>query len=413
MKILLAHKFFHVTGGAEVFFMETGRLLEANGHQTIYFSTRNENNLPAVHAEHFVNPPNYTSGSIAKRVLSIKNMIWSKNAKEKFAQILSETKPDLVHVFAIHVHLTPSILVAAYEAGVPVVMSCNDYKHICPNYKLYHHGKICTDCKGGRFYKAIVNRCCKDSMVFSVASSLEAYVHNAMDVYRKYVHTYLFASEFMAHETERFWGTGSFRWDKLSNPFDSHKFPLSEAYDNYGLYFGRLVDEKGVDVLLRAAAQAPGVKIKIIGNGPDEDNLHRLAQELKLSNVEFLGPMWGEALDAVLAHARFVIVPSVWHENFPYVINQSFAFGKPVIGSDRGGIPEMVHDGERGLIYPAQDHAALAAAMTSLWNDPQRCVEMGRKAKVFVDSEFNDERFYERLMAIYNGVLNARTGSGR
>lgn len=413
MKILLAHKFFHVTGGAEVFFFETGRVLEKYGHDVSYFSTTSENNQPSRFIDYFVEPPEYTKGSIVMKVAGIGRMIYSHDAKAQFARLIADTKPDLIHVFAIHVHLTPSILVAAHEAGVPVVMSCNDYKHICPNYKLYHHGHICTDCRGGRFYKAVVNRCCKDSMVFSVASSLEAYVHNAMDVYRKYVHTYLFASEFMARETERFWGEGSFRWDKLSNPFDSRKFPLSEAYDDYALYFGRLVDEKGVDVLVRAAAQAPDVKIKIVGNGPDEDNLRRLAQDLKLSNVEFLGPMWGEALDAVLAHARFVIVPSVWHENFPYVINQSFAFGKPVIGSDRGGIPEMVRDGERGLTYPAQDHIALAAAMTELWNDPQRSVEMGRRAKAFVDGEFNDEHFYERLITIYNGVLNARTGIGR
>lgn len=413
MRILLAHKFFHVSGGAEVFFLETGRVLEKNGHEVAYFSTSASENLPCPQERYFITPPDYSSGNLLKRVLNIKKMIWSIDAKTKFARLLKVTKPDIVHVFAIHVHLSPSILEAAFEAGVPVVMSCNDYKHICPNYKLYHHGHICTDCKGGHFYKAIQNRCCKDSMIYSVASSLEAYVHNAIGVYKKYVHTYLFASEFMARETERFWGAGSFRWEMLRNPFESIKYPYCPEYDDYGLYFGRLVDEKGVDVLLRAAKSAPDVKLKIVGNGLDEAKLKALANNYNLCNVEFLGPLWGEALDAVLKQARFVVVPSVWHENFPYVINQSFAFGKPVIGAERGGITEMVAHGERGLVYPAQDVQALAEAMLTLWNNPLRTVEMGRKAKNYSDEEFNDSHQYERLMSIYKGVLNARAGSGR
>lgn len=413
MKVLLAHKFLHVTGGAEVFFLETGRLLEQHENEVVYFSTESSENLPSPFSRYFVTPPNYRTGSLVNRAKGIGKMIWSFDAKNKFARLIADTKPDLIHVFAIHVHLTPSILAAAYEAGVPVVMSCNDYKHICPNYKLFHHGKICTDCKQGRFYKAIKNRCCKDSLVYSVASALEAYVHNSIGVYRKYIHTYLFSSEFMQRETERFWGAGAFRWDMLRNPFDSQSYPYSPDYDDYGLYFGRLIDEKGVDVLIRAASITPYIKLKIVGNGPDEESLKKLVFDLGINNIEFMGPLWGDELNSVLKLARFVVVPSVWHENFPYVINQAFAFGKPVIGADRGGITELVAHGQRGLVYPADDIDSLACALQELWNYPEKAVAMGRRAKEFSDTEFNDKRQYERLMNIYTGVLGACSGSRR
>ena len=170
---------------------------------------------------------------------------------------------------------------------------CNDYKHVCPNYGLPHHVHICTDCNGGRFYMAVANRCCKNSLTFSVASALEAYVHDLMGVYN-YVDTFLFSSNFIAHETEAFWGSRSFRWKRLPNPFDSTKFPLEEGYDDYALFFGRLSEEKGVDVLLEAARLAPEVRVRVVGDGPEAESLRSEAINLDLTNVRVpragLGP---------------------------------------------------------------------------------------------------------------------------
>ena len=201
MRILMAHKFFERRGGGEVMFFETGRVLEENGHDVGYFATSTDPSQADGVRTFLVSPPEYEHGPLIGRVAQIGRMVYSRSVKERFAEAIRTFKPDVVHVWSIQTHLTPSILAAAHEAGVPIVMVCNDYKHICPNYKLYHHGRICTDCKGGRFYMAVANRCCKNSLTFSVASALEAYVHDLMGVYN-YVDTFLFASNFIAHETE-------------------------------------------------------------------------------------------------------------------------------------------------------------------------------------------------------------------
>ena len=119
MRILLAHKFFHLTGGAEVFFFETGRVLEDNGHDVAYFSTDDKHNKTSRYSSYFMKAPNYKSGSFLKRVSSIGRMIYSTDAKKRFMQLLEDFKPDIVHVFAINVHLTPSILDACHKIGVP------------------------------------------------------------------------------------------------------------------------------------------------------------------------------------------------------------------------------------------------------------------------------------------------------
>ncbi len=405
MRVLLVHNNYRVTGGAEVFYHEVGRILEFNGHEVAYFSCHEEG-LSTAWSRYYPVAGEHRDLGLIGGIAGFPSMVYSKKAKHSMARVIDDFEPDIVHAFAIYVKLTPSVLDAATAAGIPIVMSCNDYKHICPNYKLYHHGRICEECKGGRFYRTVVNRCCHDSMIYSFASSMEAYVHGFMNIYRKNVHTFLFASEFMARKTEEFWGKESFRWRKLRNPFDSTKFEATYRTNGPVLYFGRLIDEKGIDILIQAAMFLPECSFRIVGDGPDAEKYKMVVAESGMKNIEFAGAKWGEEMDFELAACRFVVVPSVWHENFPYVINQAFAFGKPVVGSNRGGIPELVKNGERGLIYEASDPGALADAIRELWQTPARVEEMGRIAKTYADQEYNDSHFSQTLESIYEEVLS-------
>ena len=267
--------------------------------------------------------------------------------------------------------------------------------------------------QGGRFYNALLNRCCHDSLAFSAASMLEAYAEAVRGSLRNRVDLFLFPSRFMADKTSEFWGAGTFRWGMLQNPFTTP--PVANAgHGEYVLYFGRLVEEKGVEQLLRAAALLPDVPVRIVGNGPSESALRAQAADAGLPNVEFLGPVWGEDMDDVLQGARLVVVPSMWHENFPYVILRSFAAGKPVVGSDRGGIPEMLGDGARGLLYPADEPAMLAAAVQRIWADPVLWERMGRAARDYIAAEFGEANFMRSLMGAYGEVLGSRpAGTGQ
>jgi glycosyltransferase involved in cell wall biosynthesis len=327
--------------------------------------------------------------------------------------VIARFRPDIVHCFAIHVHLSPSILEAARVAGVPVVMTCNDYKHICPNYKLYHHDRVCFDCRTQNFGNAIRNRCAKGSLALSVASAIEARVHYGKGVYDRLVDHYTFSADFMAGVTEDFWQGRDISWSKLRNPFDSNAHTSEDGDDGHALYFGRLIDEKGVQILVEAAAKVGDMPVKIVGDGPEAAALQTQAASLGLTNVEFLGPLWNNDLMPVLRRARCVVVPSLWHENYPYVINQAFAVGRPVIGSRRGGITELVADGERGLVYDAADPDALARALRTLRDDPDLARRMGRAAKAWSDATFRDDVFYADLRSAYEEAFDAHSGSRR
>ncbi len=409
MKVLLVHKFWRKVGGAEVYFQDVARILRNHNHDVRIYTTDYDaegsrdvykKDESVIFGETF----DYLKGNVLTRLKNIPEIIYSRKNKEQFRKLLQEFKPDIVHVFAIYVTITPSILDACREEGIPVVMSCNDYKHICPNYRLFHHGRICEDCKGGKYYKAIVNNCCKHSMAVSVISAMESYTHAYLDIWKKNVSAFLFESMFMLNKTEEFWGKGKATLRFLGKPFNATHYRLSANDGGYLLFLGRLSDEKGVDVLLDAMKMVPDARLKIAGDGKHRTYLEDYAAQKQIDNVEFIGSKYGHELENLFGHCRFLVVPSLWHENFPYVMMEAFARGKAVLGSDKGGIPEYIIPGETGEVFPSHDASALAGYISDLWCHPDKAAKMGARAKQLADIQFNDEAFYGRLAEIYKKI---------
>jgi glycosyltransferase involved in cell wall biosynthesis len=413
MKILLVHKFWKNLSGAEVYFHEVRRILKKQGHTVKVFTTNmnaeggidpKEENDEIVYGHNV----DYLHDSLIQRAFKLPELIYSKNNKKEIAGLLDEFHPDIVHVFAVYVTLTPSVLEACREKNVPVVMSCNDYKHICTNYRLYHHGHVCTDCKGGKLYSSVINNCCKHSFAFSVASCIEAYTHEIKNIYRKNVNTFLFASKFMMNITKEFWENKSHHSLVIGNPFQAPSFTANFDHDNYVLFIGRLSEEKGVDILLKAMQRVPEAKLKIVGTGSEKANLEKLRDESGLENIEFTGAKWGDDAKKMIQRARFVVIPSRWHENFPFVIFESYSMGKAVVGTDRGGIPELILEGETGHVYAADDVNRLSELIRMMWNDETGTIQKGMNAKKYADENFNDEVYYKKLMDAYSFAMQKK-----
>ena len=98
-------------------------------------------------------------------------------------------------------------------------------------------------------------------------------------------------------------------------------------------------------------------------------------------------------------------VPSECFENSPLTVYEAFAQGKAVVGSRMGGIPELVSEGESGLIFEPADADGLAALLLELWNDPDATIRMGRAARERVETHFGPDIHYEKMMAIYERVM--------
>ena len=174
------------------------------------------------------------------------------------------------------------------------------------------------------------------------------------------------------------------------------------------LCLGRLAPQKGFDVALKAFAQAgpriPRARLRIVGEGVEEEALRQLAADLGISDrVDFSGSVPPEAVFEVLNEASMILMPSRF-EGLPLVALQAAFMQRPIISSDVDGLPELVIDGESGRVLKENDPVELAEAMIAMAQDPERAIAMGKAAGRQFDANFRFDRCVSRYEALYRSV---------
>ena len=163
----------------------------------------------------------------------------------------------------------------------------------------------------------------------------------------------------------------------------------------------------------------PAVSLQIAGEGPQRPELERLATDLGLANVEFLGRVAGPQLDRLISSSRFTVLPSRAYETLGKTILESYAWGRAVVASDLGSRRELVHEGETGVLFRAGDVAQLAAAISFLIERPKLAAQMGAAGRALVASQHSPESHYAALTSLYEQLaprprkMDGRGPSGR
>ena len=174
----------------------------------------------------------------------------------------------------------------------------------------------------------------------------------------------------------------------------------------------RLVPEKGVDLLLRAVAELPGVwRLHIAGEGPMKRPLQQLAQELGIDQrVQFDGAISSTQMPAYLQQLDVLVLSSRtrpnWKEQFGRVLIEAMACEVAVVGSESGEIPHVI--GETGLIFREDDVAALRAHLQQLLRSPTLRWELGRNGRQRVLAKFTQAQVAAKTVAVYREMVNGR-----
>ncbi len=174
-------------------------------------------------------------------------------------------------------------------------------------------------------------------------------------------------------------------------------------------YAGRLVPEKGVDLLIRAVAQLPGRWVlKLLGDGPQQAELRELAGVYNISgSVSYEAPIPSTAMPDFYRGIDVLVLPSRtranWKEQFGRVLIEAMACGVPVVGSQCGAIPEVI--GEAGLLFPEDDAAALAAHLRALMQnlDMRRALAVAGRKRVL--NHFTQAHIAAQTVAVYRTLM--------
>jgi len=402
LRILQINKYHYLKGGAERYYLEVSRLLERAGHEVIPLAMRTDRDLPTPHRALFLSETDYRKRApFLRRAAEAAKVFWNEEAFARVGEIVERKHPDIAHLHNIAHQLSGSVVAALSWAGVPTVQTLHDYKLVCPAYRRFRDGKPCDSCLGHRYWEAVRHRCVLGRRSASLVAAVETALYSASGLYEKGIALYHAPSRFI-EETMIRWGIRRERIEHFPYTIDLEGYrPAASADNGSFLFLGRLSHEKGLPVLLEAAARAPEARIVIAGEGPERAAIERGAETRGLRNVRFAGYLEGEPLLEAIRSCRALLLPSEYDDNSPLVIYEAFALAKPVIAAERGGIPEMVRPGETGFLFPSGDGAALAEAIRTLDRDASLARDLGASARAFLETECGPERHLETLIGFY------------
>jgi N-acetylglucosaminyldiphosphoundecaprenol N-acetyl-beta-D-mannosaminyltransferase len=190
-----------------------------------------------------------------------------------------------------------------------------------------------------------------------------------------------------------------------------------EERESKVVFIGRLGIEKGLNILIDAWKQwgreAP--QLEIIGDGPEKVSLQNSVKGNGIEDkISFLGQLPFLDVQGRLRLSRLLVLPSLCFEGFPMTIIEAFSLGVPVAASDIGPLPNIVKDGESGLLFRTGNALDLFQTSREVWEHPERLSSLGQGARQEFDRKYTADTNYETLMKIYDAAIEnkqSRQGS--
>ena len=380
------HASYRNRGGEDFVVDDERAMLAAAGHD--------------VHQHIVVNP-----SGLAETSRALATSVWNRRAGNEIGSLVSSLRPDIAHVHNTWFALSPSVVAALQEQGIPVVVTLHNFRLMCANAVLFRDGHLCEDCVGRSPVPAVVHRCYKGSVVLSSTVALSIAVHRRLGTWARYVDRFIVMSE--AARAKMI--VGGIPAEKLvvreNFARDPGERPAPPSASRSVVFVGRLSPEKGVDVLLDAwrEAQLTDLELVVIGDGP----LRTQLESMDVTGVRFVGAQSPSRVAEHMLSARSLVFPSGWPEVGPRVPLEAFAAGLPVLASDCVAIASVIERAGAGSSFGMGSRSDLVRALGSL-EDAGYVDSAGRAARQLFTDRFNPTRAIAGLEAIYRGAFAAR-----
>ncbi len=411
MKILLVNKYHYFRGGSETYYFGLAELLKKAGHEVIFFAMQDDRNIPCAQEKYFVKNIDFNGHlSVKEKAAAAVNMVYSREAKRKFRQLLQDERPDIIHINLFHRVLTASIVDAAKEAGIPVVFTMHDLNCICPNHTMLSHGEICEKCLHGNYLHCVKDVCFKGSRAKCAMAAIESAYNRMSGLYDK-IDLFITPSEFYRQKLHESGCTTSPVFHIKNFLPDGTEYAVKSGRGEYVLYYGRLSWEKGILTAVKAMQYLDEKKLIIAGTGEEEERIRELVHGLHLEGrVELAGFRSGKDLWDLVDGSACVVVPSEWYEASGYTACEAQARGKIVVVSDGGGLPENIIDGKTGFVFPMKDTEKLAKNIRKVYEmSEEEYKKMADSSVKNAKDLFDADTYIQNITELYKLCCRARS----
>lgn len=291
------------------------------------------------------------------RVRTAASALGFGDAVTSIAGLIEREAPDVVHLHNPYPLISPRIVAVAQARGVPVVQTVHNFRHVCVAGTFFRDGRECHDCVGHRIgHPGVRHACYRGSRAQSAVMAVALATHRPR--LRRLDRVVALTPALLDHLVA--YGIPPERVTVLPNTV-ADPGPPPDTGDGV-LFAGRLSPEKGIGLLAEAWIRGPEHalgRLTIAGDGPGRGIASNLAS--RRADVEYVGPVAPERVAALIRTSALVVVPSQWEEICPLIVVESLSHGRPVLATDRGGLPSLV--GSDGGWVVAATTAGLRAGL--------------------------------------------------
>jgi glycosyltransferase involved in cell wall biosynthesis len=413
MRVLLANYRYFVSGGPEQYMFAVTDMLERAGHEVIPFSVRYSRNRETPWSEFFVEPiagddevyfrdHSRSFGALTK---GLQRAFYAPDVHASVSRLVAASKPDVALVQHYLRKLSPALLVALKDAGVPIVVRLSDFAMVCPEAHLLRDGRTCRRCITHGLHFSVRYRCVQGSIGVSAVACASMWFAK----WRRYFDLidYFIAPSATLRDEMIAGGYDGSRIVVLPTFVDAAQFHPRGVRERRIVYVGRLSPEKGVDVLLDAYERVlrdeglRDIELLIAGEGEPAYTGQLVARAWRISQqVKFVGSLDSEGVRRLLSGALLSVVPSLCYENLPNAMLESFAAGTPVAASDSGSMREVLRGTDAGFLFRPGDPGDLADGLVTVLSQADTLKRMGRSARLLAESRYDPETHLRGLLRV-------------
>jgi glycosyltransferase involved in cell wall biosynthesis len=333
--------------------------------------------------------------------------IWNVSSAAKIKKAIRQFQPRVIHVHNWHYAVGPLVVRTAKKSKIPIVLTVQNFRLLCPSATLLFKGKLFTDSIHASFpWKAVRNKVYRNSFLQTLWLAFFIRFHRKIGTWKmvdKYIlQTDIAKDVFLASSL----GATASQFAIKPNFIKDPVLPKLEREDFF-LFIGRLAEEKGIEVLLEAFKNKKS-HLYLGGDGPLKEKVLAACEEN--SNLHYLGLLDTDAVRNMMCRCSILIFPSVWYEGMPMTLIEAFAAGTPVIASNLGAMASMIQDGYNGLHFKAGDAVELSEKI-SRWEkfDRKERQLFSANARSSFETKYTPEINKKQLISIYDSVLENKS----